>query len=679
MSEDQLEYSLDELFSDFSPPAPEGQAAPTPTPPPPEEEPEPPALIKEPPPEPEPEPEIEQFPSRPKASAHDDIRNWQRQLLQNLLYISLVAATPAFASSAYNAYVSGREAMIPFWAGAYALLLAITLWKGAPYISRAVLLLSLLYGLGILDMIESGRSGDGKILLLSTPLLAAILLGRTEGLITLILATFARTAFGWAISTGQLVPLAQQAESEIQASWWLSSSLVFLVLGAALVMSQRYLIPRLVDALSQSRELAHELDKHRLRLEKQAQTLQHRATQLETSAEVSRALTSILEIDLLLQKAVNLIEERFDWYFVSIFLLDESGEWAVLRAGTGEIGTKLLAEGLRLKISESSGVGWTARKRRPRVVLDVEEDEIYHPHPLLSHTASEATLPLIIGRQIMGVLDVQSKELNAFDKTDIQMLQSLADQIAVAIQNAQRVSDEASLLEMSSPLYRVSRLLTSASTTNEVADAIIEAVAQTEADGCVVVEFEYSPQEEIRALLYHGVWRRDRAPRFRAGMRLPISDSPFPTELVSRFRIVNNVDQDQTLPTSARAVFEATEVGALVNIPLRSRGKVTGQVVILRAAPAVFSDSSLRLYEAVSDQASVAMERARLLEDAQRRAKQEHLIGEITARMREPLDMERMLKTAVQEIRHSMELPALTIRLATPTEDKQGDNGKSET
>jgi len=377
--------------------------------------------------------------------------------------------------------------------------------------------------------------------------------------------------------------------------------------------------------------------------------LQRRAIQLEASAEVSRAIISIFNVDELLRRAVNLIRDRFGFYHAGIFLMDETGEWAVLREATGEAGAQMKAQGHRLRVGETSMVGWTALHRKPRIALDVGEDAVHFANPLLPYTRSEMTLPLMVGGRLLGVLDVQSTEEAAFDEDDIRTLQSMADQLAIAIENARRLSEEALLLEATSPIYRFSRRLGSAATVEDVANVIIEAVAETEADGCVVVEFE-SSDGVPEALLYRGVWRRDREPTFRPGTRVRADEAPLPLPMLGRMWVSEDAQRDSQMPDPARELFRSTGVGALVNIPLHVGDRPIGQVVILRSAPGPFSPASLRLYEVVGDQAAVALERARLLERMRERAEQEEALRSIADQITATFDLRTALQTALQQL-----------------------------
>ena len=163
--------------------------------------------------------------------------------------------------------------------------------------------------------------------------------------------------------------------------------------------------------------------------------LQKRAIHLEASTAVSQAAVSILDPQELMQTTVDLIRERFKYYHVSFFLLDEAEEWAVVRASTGEIGRKMVAKPHRLLVGGESMVSWVCQHRKPRIALDVGADAV-HFNPLLPHTRSEITLPLRIGDRLLGALDVQSIEENAFGNDDLSALQGMADLVAITLENA---------------------------------------------------------------------------------------------------------------------------------------------------------------------------------------------------------------------------------------------------
>ena len=163
--------------------------------------------------------------------------------------------------------------------------------------------------------------------------------------------------------------------------------------------------------------------------------VEHRTRQLATAAEVGRAASSILSIDELLRKTVDLVRDRFGYYHVSIFLLDEAKEYAILRESTGEVGARLKSRGHKLAVGLNSIIGWVTLNGQPRVSSEVGADPVHFRNELLPETRAEAAVPIKVGERILGALDVQSREANAFAAADINALQILADQIAVALEN----------------------------------------------------------------------------------------------------------------------------------------------------------------------------------------------------------------------------------------------------
>ncbi len=161
---------------------------------------------------------------------------------------------------------------------------------------------------------------------------------------------------------------------------------------------------------------------------------QHRL--LEAAARVGKSITSILDLHKLLNTTVDIICEEFAFYYAGIFMLDREGEWAVLRAGYSKAGDAMLAQGHRLEVGGASMIGRAISQRRARITLDVGEERVHFKNPHLPHTRSEMALPLVFQNTQLGALTVQSQEVNAFSNHDVTALQALADQVAVAINNA---------------------------------------------------------------------------------------------------------------------------------------------------------------------------------------------------------------------------------------------------
>jgi signal transduction histidine kinase len=163
-----------------------------------------------------------------------------------------------------------------------------------------------------------------------------------------------------------------------------------------------------------------------------------RADLLAAAAEVSQAITQLTDLDALLLKTVDIICEAYGFYYAGIFLLDESGEWAILRAGRGAPGRIMMANKHKLMVGGNSMIGFCTARNAARLALDVDNDDIWYPDPLLPETRSEMALPLSIRGRVIGALSVQSREAAAFSDEDSASLQAMANQLAIAIDNARQ-------------------------------------------------------------------------------------------------------------------------------------------------------------------------------------------------------------------------------------------------
>jgi signal transduction histidine kinase len=177
--------------------------------------------------------------------------------------------------------------------------------------------------------------------------------------------------------------------------------------------------------------------------------LERHSIQLQTAADVSRATSGLLDPDELMRRVVDLVHERFNLYYAGLFLVDQTGEWgcdpsgepeperwAVLRAGTGEAGRKMLEQGHKLEIGDTSMIGWCIAHQQARVALDVDKDAIRFNNPHLPETRSELALPLISRGKAIGAMTIQSSQPGTFSEDDIAALQTMADQLSSAITTA---------------------------------------------------------------------------------------------------------------------------------------------------------------------------------------------------------------------------------------------------
>ena len=170
--------------------------------------------------------------------------------------------------------------------------------------------------------------------------------------------------------------------------------------------------------------------------------LAYRSTQLHAAAQISKAATTILDAQILSEQVVNQIRNQLGFYYVGLFQADSGGQWAVLKAGSGTEGQQQLADRHRLKLDGDSMIGWCITNGQARIANDVTQDKVHFANRYLPETCSELALPLISRGEIFGAISIQSETRDAFSKDDINILQTMADQIATALQNA-RLYNEA--------------------------------------------------------------------------------------------------------------------------------------------------------------------------------------------------------------------------------------------
>ncbi len=202
-------------------------------------------------------------------------------------------------------------------------------------------------------------------------------------------------------------------------------------------------------------------------LKETEQLARERAQRLEIASEIASEATTTLSADEIFDKAVNLIRDRFGYYHASVFRLDALSEFAVLRQAAGEIGAEMLKIGHKLAVGSKSLVGQATGQGIPVVIEDVTEDPNYYPNPLLPETRAEMVVPVKIGDRIIGALDVQSKEVNAFSPEVVDIMQILADQLAIATSNAQLFASTQENLNKTRKLNEVSTMAASSASTEE--------------------------------------------------------------------------------------------------------------------------------------------------------------------------------------------------------------------
>lgn len=342
-----------------------------------------------------------------------------------------------------------------------AVLVAVTLllslrgitWPGQIVTPLAIMAVSTIF------MLEgSGTHDTGIIGLIGSVIVAGLLLG-LHGLTAFgILGIIIFLGIGIAEVTGVFVP-------PVAAVTTAEELIISPFILIALIFALRTLINRLRQiainvrekeqaSVATNEELVQLKNSLETRINERTAELERRASQMEAVASVARAITAVQELDDLLPSICKVVSEQFGFYHTGIFLLDERSEYAVLQAANSKGGQEMLKRGHRLRVGATGIVGTVAGQGKPRIALDVGADSVYFNNPDLPDTRSEMALPLKVGSQLVGVLDVQSKEVNAFQEEDIAVLEILANQVSIAIGNARLFSQTKQSLEASQAIYQ---------------------------------------------------------------------------------------------------------------------------------------------------------------------------------------------------------------------------------
>lgn len=364
-----------------------------------------------------------------------------------------------------------------------------------------------------------------------------------------------------------------------------------------------------------------------------------RTERLEIVATLGERLSSILNVEDLLNEVVNQIQARFGYYHAHIYLLDDERQNMVVTAGTGSAGAKMKATGHSISLdAETSLVARAARTGEIVRVDNVREAPDWLPNKLLPDTYSEMAVPIVLEDVVVGVLDVQQDRIAGLDEGDASLLRSLAGQAAVAIRNARQFEE---------------------------------------------VEMALTEAREHQRLYVEQAWDRSKVAR-RGIDRMQFSQGA-PTTLaeatVAEARRQAMATTEPTIIGLADPHLDNTGLNpkqALV-APITLHGITIGNLQLHEDQPdRVWTDSELTLVKTVVDQIAQVAENLRLIDETQERASREQLIGQISDKVRRAPDMETLLKIGIEEITRVLGSDRTFVRLGAESEFIQNlDNAPS--
>lgn len=385
---------------------------------------------------------IEPSPSPPGPARESySYLSWRERFLQVVLQGTCVLGFAAIALYIFTPSTTTEKLLA---VAMYGILVLITWITRLPYVVRAGVFLLLLYAAGFSSLFDYGLA-EASVLFLGFIVMTGLLLSQRAGIY-----------YAGGITLLSLLFFGRQDLSLIE---WARAVGIFLVVAATVAIGLRTALQDFVKTQRAAEEMLDTLQEERSGLEQRIAErttgLTQKTEQLRATSYIARKTAEVQDLDSLLNTVARLVSDRFGFYHVGIFLLNESGNQAVLQAASSEGGRQMIEKGDALTVGTEGIVGYVAAQKKPRIALDVGADAVFFNNPYLPMTRSEVALPLVVRNKVLGVLDIQSDKPQAFSLDDMDVLQTLADQIAIAMENARLIDETQAAIAQLEALTRL--------------------------------------------------------------------------------------------------------------------------------------------------------------------------------------------------------------------------------
>jgi GAF domain-containing protein/HAMP domain-containing protein len=365
-------------------------------------------------------------------------------------------------------------------------------------------------------------------------------------------------------------------------------------------------------------------------------TLELRAQQLQTTAEIARDTSASLNLDELLRSSINLIRERFGFYHASVFLLDPFKEYAELKESTGEAGRVLKEIKHKLAVGSSSVVGQATALNSPQIINDVSITENYYPNPQLPDTKSELAIPLSIGTEVLGAIDVQSTEINAFSPEDIQILQILADQLATAVLNATLFAQTTGNLSQ----YRLlQEITTKVSASGSPEEALLTTVSELRNALPYFNVAIFTPLSAQTIELKASVGFPEAEEREYA--LIQVGDGIIGQAAQKRENVFLESTQDQDKMQGYRSEFA---------LPILYQNRLLGILYTRTDNPATIHENYQEFFQALISSLGSIISNSELIQRIRIQIERQKQIYDVTTKIRRSVDFQTILQTSATEI-----------------------------
>ncbi len=539
-------------------------------------------------------------PSNPAEATRLLYKNWRERFVMPLLLVALAMGLGVLIPALNSA--SESNLLKAIFIAAFVLTGIVTVIEFSYAIRISVFLLSF-YALGVAELLRYGILGDGTFFFISAIVLATLLLSPRAGIISIAVSILTTATTGWLMLSNTISPIAPFTSKAVILDW-ITGSLMVIMVGVLVILGFQRLENAFLESQKQIDSNLNLIRDERNNLERR---VIERTRQMQKVNAIGRMITAILDPDALLTRAAHLIGDEFECYYTAIYLVDASGQWAELKAATGEAGKLLLENKHHVDINGRGPVSTVIRAKQTYIVADTNQEstqsdnrpetfytEAWHKisatkqlartdNPLLPYTRSQVAAPLVVGDRVIGALEMHSSKENTFVTQDADTYQNMAHQVAIALEN--------------------SRLF------NEAQQSIREMSAT---------------QEQY----LHGVWQS------------LASEKSYEYTLGSM-----DLGNEQEL-----------------RVPLSLREQVIGQIEM--SNPETWTPEQKKLVESIATQAAFALENARLVEDSQSVAIRERLANEITAKIWASTTMDSILQTTVRELGRALEASEVDIEVS---------------
>ena len=376
------------------------------------------------------------------------------------------------------------------------------------------------------------------------------------------------------------------------------------------------------------------------------------ALQFETAAQIARDISSSLNLDELLKKAVDLIRARFNFYHAGVFLKDAAGEFVVIREATGDAGLQMKRAGHKLGVGSKSVVGYVSGNGEVLVVNDTTRDATYYPNPLLPETRAEAAIPLKLADRIVGVLDVQSKQAYSFAEESLRTLQILADQLAIAVVNTELFAETQEHLAQHRLLHHITTTAASGTTLNEALQSAVNGLQVTLGGDRVSIMLADREKKilEVKAAVGYADNVFD--------LKVPVGSGISGWAAAHRRTLrVGNVHED------TRYIEGSPNTRSEMAIPLIYRSELLGVLNVESELTMAYAENDEELLGTLGGSLAAIIANARLLEQIRAQAERERILFEISDKIRRTTDMQTIISTTASELTRAVGANSARIKL----------------